>query len=152
MAEVMTYESLVRDVVASEAPEELEHLGDVADMYVRNPASVDVGPGHGDEAAGFGAGELVVVLTPLLYAVLNDLAAGAAKEGALSVWGRLRARRARRRAAVPAAHPSERVAVYSPEEILWAQADLTQRLVAHGRPAREAAAAADRLGSLLGDL
>ncbi|MBV1855814.1 hypothetical protein [Catellatospora tritici] len=69
-----TAEQLVRAILARHAPAELDHFEPVTALLFANPAAMYTSRDGESGPLGADLGQVVVVLTPVLYAVLNDLA------------------------------------------------------------------------------
>ena len=76
MAEI-TEEQLLsevgRDLIADLAPQELPLFRANSEAYFKNPEKALQGQIGKDEMLGFGAGDAVVLLTPIVLAILNEV-------------------------------------------------------------------------------
>jgi hypothetical protein len=103
-----------RDLVAAVAPEEMALFRPISTAYFDAPDKLSRKPG--DDMLGFGAGEVVTVLTPVVLSVVADLlvylrrevaqtaakdATGAVDEGVRALFHRFRGGEHQATAAVP---------------------------------------------------
>ncbi|MBV1855816.1 hypothetical protein [Catellatospora tritici] len=137
---------VVRATVAGQAPDELPFVDQVTRLCTADPR-IMYHPG--DRRPGVladGLSLFLVVATPILFGVLNDLATQAATSGLRAVWERLR-RRGRR---VLRLDPAAALQPYTPEQILYATTEVTSRLLRLGMPAAQVKAIADEFAHQLG--
>jgi len=105
-------EGLSREVIGEVAPEELDLFDQLSDEYYVDPAPPDLTQQGGDEALGFGLGELLIASTPasnamitvVLTFVIQILMQAAGDEGSDFVRNKIRALFGRKGEAEPPPH------------------------------------------------
>jgi hypothetical protein len=65
--------SLARDAVAQMAPEELPLFRATSEAYLEGDGAFERGKGSGDDALGFGAGDTLVLVTPIALSVAREV-------------------------------------------------------------------------------
>ncbi|GES08176.1 hypothetical protein Amac_017710 [Acrocarpospora macrocephala] len=144
-------ESIARTVVEAFAPEELVYFPEFIALFADDPDSLNIHVKGRKEPVGFGLGDAIAELTPIVLAVLmtlfTDGLADAAKAGGAGAWRRIRTRLSRRR--TPPIDPSTPVPIFTAAEVDATVEELSRRLVARGQSEDYARGAADMLRKLL---
>ncbi|WP_239313619.1 hypothetical protein [Frankia sp. Cj3] len=141
-------QDLVRSVIARYAPQELPYLDRVTRLCAENPDVMYISPKRRTEPlADGGLMAALVIVTPILYAALNDLAKDSVTGGVHALWQRIR--RAKRKAAD--LDPQAPLGTFSPEQILLAKATMIRRLLQEGQSAEQSEALAEEFVAQLED-